>query len=64
MHNYYGMVIRNNLDDIHNIRKVLGAALYHYLDFKNQYYRYSMYPNYENSWCKYQLDKINGTKKY
>ena len=23
MHNYYGMVIRNNLDDIHNIRKVL-----------------------------------------
>ena len=33
-------------------------------DFKNQDYRHSMCPNDENSWCKYQLDKINGTQKY
>ena len=23
-----------------------------------------MCPNSENNWCKYQLDKINGTQKY
>ena len=58
MHNYYGMAIRNNVDDIHNRRKALGAVLYHYLDFKNQDYRHSTYPNDENSWCMYRLDKI------
>ena len=64
MQNYYGMAIRNNVDDIHNMRKATGAVLYHCTDFKNQDYRHSMCPNDENSWCKYQLDKINGTQKY
>ena len=60
--NYYGMAIRNN--DIHNMRKATGVVLYHCTDFKNQDYIHSMCPNDENSWYKYQLDKINGTQKY
>ena len=60
--NYYGMAIRNN--DIHNMRKATGVVLYHCTDFKNQDYIHSMCPNDENSWYKYQLDKINGTHKY
>ena len=64
MQNYYDMAIRNNVDHIHNMRKATGAVLYHSTDFKNQDYRHSMCPNNENSWCKYQLDKINGTQKY
>ena len=64
MQNYYGMAIRNNVDDIHNMRKATGAVLHHSANFKNQDYRHSMCPNHENSWCKYQLDKINGTQKY
>ena len=64
MQNCYGMVIRNNVDDIHNMRKATGAVLYHCTDFKNQDYRHSICPNDENSWCKYQLDKVNGIQKY
>ena len=64
MQNCYGMVIRNNVDDIHNMRKATGAVLYHCKDFKNQDYRHSICPNDENSWYKYQLDKINGIQKY
>ena len=63
MQNYYGMAVINNVDDIHNKKKATGAVLYHFMDLKNQDYRHSMCPNDENSWCKYQLDKINGTQK-
>ena len=58
------MNIRNNVDDIYNIRKATGAVLYNCTDFRNQDYKHSMCPNDENSWYKYQLDKINGTQKY
>ena len=64
MQNYCGMAIRNNVDDIHNMRKATSAVLYYCTDFKNQDYRHSICPNDENSWFKYQLDKINGTQKH
>ena len=34
MQNYYGMPIRNSVDDIHNMRKATGAALYNFRDLK------------------------------
>ena len=46
------------------MRKATGAVLYHCTGFKNQDYRHTMCPDDENSWCKYQPDKINGTQKY
>ena len=49
MQNYYGMAIRNNVDDIHNMRKARGAVLYHCTDFKNQDYRHGMCSNDGNS---------------
>ena len=58
------MNIRKNVDDIYNMRKAKGAVLCNCTDFRNQDYKHSMCPNDENSWCKYQLDKINGTQKY
>ena len=64
MQNYYDMAIRNNVDDIHNMRNATDAVLYHCTDFKNQDYRHSRCPNDKNNWCKYQLDKLNGIQKY
>ena len=46
------------------MRKATGAVLCHCTGFKNQDYRHTMCPDDENSWCKYQPDKINGTQKY
>lgn len=56
------MSIRNNVEDIHNMRKATGAVLYYCTDFKNQDYRHSICSNDENSWCKYQLYKVKGQK--
>ena len=64
MQNFYGMTIRSNTDNLYAMKKVVGAILWHCTDFKDESFRHRLCPQNENTWCKWQLDKINGTGLY
>ena len=58
------MAIRQNTDNIDNMKRSIIAVLYHNSDITNDNERHKYCPTAENSWCKWWLDKLNGTKKY
>ena len=64
MQNFYGMAIRKNSGQLYPMKKAIGAILFHCTDIKNQELRHRMCPRDEETWCKYQLDKLKGTKTY
>ena len=64
LQNHYGMAIRQNTDNFDNMKRSIIAVLYHISDITNDNERHKYFPRAENSWCKWWLDKINGTKKY
>ena len=63
LQNYFGMAIRQNIGDLYGMKKAIGAVLYHCCNV-NEEVRHRFCPRTENSWCKWQLDQINKTKKY
>ena len=46
------------------MKKSIGALLYHYSENKDLEVRHQLCPKGENSWCKYQSDKVIGKKTY
>lgn len=64
MQNFYGFAIRNNLGNIYAMKKAIGAVLFHCTLFKSNEFRHRFCPTGPDSWCKFQLDKLNGTQTY
>ena len=64
MQNYYGMAIRSNSNNLYAMKKAVGAILWHCTAFSDQDKRHALCPRAANTWCKWQLDKLNGTKTY
>ena len=61
MQNYYGLAIRDNVNNLFAMKKAVGASLYHCTDFADQNSRHLFYSKTEDTWCKWQLDKLKGT---
>ena len=64
MQNYYGLAIRRNTDSLYTMKKAVGAILSRCTAHQNESFRHRFCPRTENSWCKWQLDQMNGTKLY
>lgn len=64
MQNYYGMAIRNNIVNKYQMKKAIGAILWHCTNYTNESFRHRFCPASDSTWCKWQLDKKNGTNKY
>ena len=61
--NYYGRAIRNNKGDLEGMQNATWAILYHNASSdKKPQHKYC--PVGSQSWCGWQRDKANGTKKY
>ena len=63
LQNHYGMGIKQNIDSIDNIKRSCMAVLCHNSDVTNEDEQHKCCPRAENSWCKWWLHKLNGTKK-
>ena len=59
-----GMAICQNVGNLYGMKKSIGALLYHYSENKDLEVRHQLCPKGENSWCKYQSDKVIGKKTY
>ena len=49
---------------IEEMKRDIGAALYHCCEFHSECQRHIFFPKTATSWCKYQTDEINGTMAY
>ena len=60
-----GIAIRSNANtSVSDMRKAVGAVLYHCNDANNLENRHQFCPLSATSWCKYKVDQVNGTNKY
>ena len=64
MQNFYGIPIRQKSDNLYEMKKTVGAILWHCTDMKDIEVCHQFCPKAEFSWCKYQGDKITGEKTY
>ena len=64
MQNYYGLAIRRNLENVYAMKKAVGAVLFHCTEFESPEQRHKFCPTGPDTWCKWQLDKLNGTNVY
>ena len=64
MQNYYGLAIRQNQGELYKMKKTIGAVLWHCSEFVDETFRHRFCPTDANTWCKWQLDRINGGNKY
>ena len=55
MHSYYGLAIRNNKNQLFNMKKSIEAVLYHCTALANEELRHQFCPKGEESWCKWQV---------
>ena len=56
LQNYYGIAIRSNANtSVSDMRKAVGAVLYHCSDANNVESRHQFCPLSATSWCKYAL---------
>eukprot|EP00112_Aurelia_sp_Birch-Aquarium-sp1_P019844 Seg4999.1 transcript_id=Seg4999.1/GoldUCD/mRNA.D3Y31 product="hypothetical protein" protein_id=Seg4999.1/GoldUCD/D3Y31 len=62
--NYYGMAIRQNLDNVYTMKKAIFAILFHCSENKDIEDRHKFCPRSADSWCKYQSNKITGESTY
>ena len=62
--NYYGMAIRQNLDNVYTMKKSIFAILFHCSENKDIEYRHKFCPRSADSWCKYQSNKVTGESSY
>ena len=63
LQNYYGIAIRSTTDS-QRMKKAVAAVLFHVASSKNANYHNAYCPAGENSWCRYQRDKANGTSEH
>ena len=65
LQNYYGIAIRSDANtSVSDMRKAVGAVLYHCSDANNLEIRHQFCPLSSTSWCIYKMDQVNGTNKY
>ena len=64
MQNYYGMAIRQNPGQSREMKKGIGAVLWHCSDIQDLQVRHQFCPKSIHSWFKYQSDKITGMSTY
>ena len=53
MQNFFGIAICQNLNDKYEMKKAIGAILFHCADITDAGSWYRVYPPGEDSWCKY-----------
>ena len=63
LQNYYGMAIRCNNDDVNAMKRAVCAVPFHCSDVQLETERHKFCPKGENSWCKWQSDKVTGKKE-
>ena len=63
---YYGRAIRGNLHDLEGMKKAVLAILCHYIPpaSKDLAHQHRFCPSGPTSWCKWQKDKVCGTRTY
>ena len=59
LQNYYGLAIRQNTDSLINMRKAVGAVLYHCSEAATPEARH-MFCDKDSEWCKYRMAKKKG----
>ena len=64
LQNYLGMAIRDNKGNLYQMKKAVGAVLWHCTQFADEAFRHRFCPSNENSWCKWQRDQITGNSTY
>lgn len=64
MQNVYGIAIRQNSGNLFEMKKAVGAILWHCTDMTDIEFKHQFCPKVESSWCKYQKDKTTGQKTY
>jgi len=62
--NYYGMAIRQNVDNFYNMQKSVWAVLFHNSDIEDENTRHQFCPRSNTSWCLWQSDKLTNLFKY
>ena len=62
LQNYYGIAVRACTGKtVPEMKREIGAALFHCCQFNTEEQRHIFCPQTSMSWCKYQLDQVNGT---
>ena len=61
LQNFYGIAIRENQGNLYQMKKAVGAILYHYTNLDDDEKRHQYCPRDAKSWCKFQKDKVAGT---
>ena len=56
--NYYGITIRQNIDNLYQMRKNILAVLHHSFVADSSEARHILCPKTKDSWCKYQRLKL------
>lgn len=65
LQNYYGIAVRQSTGKtVYEMKKAIGAVLFHCTDAGDPEVRHRMCPRTPDTWCTYQADKINGTSKH
>ena len=65
LQNYFGLAIRNYNSSIHEMKKAIGAVLYHCPEGTDSATRHRFCPRDERSWCKYwQAHNANTLETY
>ena len=58
------MAIRQNVNDLYGMKKCVAAVLFHYSESTDAEERHKFCLRTENSWCKFQSDKLTGKSTY
>ena len=64
MQNYFGLAIRKNQQNLSEMKKAVGAMLWHCTDFQDENFRHRFCPSNEDSWCKWRRDERNHTSTH
>ena len=64
MQNFYGLALCQNLNDKYEMKKAIGAILFHCTDITDAESRHCFCPPGEDSWCKYKKDIVTGKSTY
>ena len=58
MQNYFGMAVRSNKGNLYQMKKAIGAVLWHCTIFEDEFYRHRFCPEGDNSWCKWKRKQL------
>ena len=64
LQNYFGLAIRQNTNNLLAMKKAIGAVLVHYSENESEELCHLYCPTNENTWCKWQHDRLTGNNTY